>query len=96
MDLPCLPRGIADTSRIAYDKIKSSGKLSRQQEMMVQAFRDNPGAAWTRQEFSRAAEWGINTVCGRAKELLDLRVLKELPRRACAVTGEQAHPLEIA
>ena len=94
-DLPCLPRVIADTSRMAYNKLKSTGKLSHQQDLMLQFFRLNPGA-WTRQEFSMAAKWGINTVCGRTKELLDLGVLRELPRRACKVTQEQAHPLELA
>ncbi|MHB0965525.1 MAG: hypothetical protein ACYC36_03635 [Bellilinea sp.] len=93
-DKPCLPRGVKDTSIDAYSKHKVSGKLNRQQSNLVE-FMKQHDRDWTRQELATTMKWGINVICGRVKELLDLGSIIELPKRECAATGEQAHGLRI-
>ena len=87
--------GVRDTSRISYNKLKATGKLSRQQSQIMAFLEAHPGRNWTRQELAGELKYGINTLCGRVKELLDMGAIRELQRRVCKVTGESAHALEV-
>ena len=85
--------GVRDTSRMSYNKLKATGKLNRQQAQIMAYIEANPGRNWTRQELAAEIKYGINVLSGRARELLDMKALKELPRRTCKITGEPAHAL---
>lgn len=83
-------------SQDAYDKLKSTGKLSKQQQIVVD-YLARAGAPATRTEVHRGTGLTINAVCGRVKELIDMvppRV-REAPKRACHVTGENVNTLEL-
>ena len=89
--------GGRETSRSAYRKARFSGKLTRQQEVVVAWLRGRVGDA-TRQEIARGTGLGINAVCGRVNELLDpeIGVLRETGKRKCRATGETANTLVLA
>lgn len=94
---PVVPAGVRDTSRHAYAIHRVSGKLTRQQRLLVEFLSADRRRDYTRQELAQALGWGINVVCGRVNELLaePFGALKELPRRACRVTSQEAHPVRL-
>lgn len=85
--------GVRDTSRDAYRNAARSGELTRQQGEILALVTSGRRADWTRKEISEASGIPINAVTGRVHELMEKDRLEELERRACTITGEQAHPL---
>lgn len=88
-------RGGRDTSRDAMAEHRSSGKLGAQQQQVFAAL-TRSGQAFTRAELAQRTGIRLSAICGRSRELLDLQVIKEGPRRQCSVTGKNAHVLEAA
>lgn len=95
---PAAPAGVRDTSMIAYRALKYSGRLTRQQKLVVELMLGNRQRDYTRQELSDSLQIGINAICGRVNELMrePLQVLEECGRRRCRVTGERANALRLA
>lgn len=89
---------VRDTSMAAYRALKFSGKLGRQEQLVVDHFVAHPGRQFTRQELARDLRLGINAVCGRVKDLLDepLNVLVENGKKRCEVTGNDVNALELS
>lgn len=88
-------RGSRSTSRDALVEHRETGKLSAQQQQVFAAL-TRTGQAFTRAELARHTGLPTSSICGRVKELLDLLVIVEDPRRPCAVTGKSAHPVRSA
>ena len=86
---------VADTSLIAYDKIISTQKMSRQQIAIIDWVEriGNKFSGITRSELSEASGIRLSSVCGRVNELVAIGKLEELPRRPCRVTKSSAHPV---
>lgn len=92
---PPRPHQVRDASMIAYRALEWSGRMTRQQKLVMDFFAINPQRDYTRQELANALELGINVICGRVNELRKppFALLEELDRRECRITGESAHPL---
>ena len=95
--------GRRDTSIEAFHAHKNSGKLSRQQQLIMDwAAITSPWifdariGGWTRSEIAQRTGFRLSAICGRCNELIKLGKLIELPRRACRVTGKSAHPVRLA
>ena len=95
--------GRRDTSIEAFHAHKASGKLSKQQQDIIDWMRwdwimakPNDKGERTRSELSDGCGMKLSTVCARVNELLKLGKLVELPRRKCRVTGKSAHPVRLA
>lgn len=87
---------IRDTSLIAYDRLRETGRIQPQEQAILRALYLSLGQAMTRAELAAAAGIRHSSACGRVKALLDVGVLEELPRRRCRITGESAHPVRLA
>jgi len=85
-------RGRCDTSRDALAEHRSSGKLGAQQQIVYAALTKS-GQAWTRAELAAKTGLPVASICGRVRELLDLQMLVEEPRRPCSVSRKNAHPV---
>lgn len=88
-------RGMRSTSRDGLADHKETGKLGKQQQAVFSVL-TLTGMAFTRAELAKHMGLPCSSICGRVKELLDLRVIVEDPRRPCAVTGKSAHPVRAA
>lgn len=90
--------GVRDASIIAYRSLEWSGRMTRQQRLVMDFFACNAQRDYTRQELASALSLGINVIAGRVNELLKqpFNLLEELPRRKCRITGESAHALRAA
>lgn len=90
---------IRDTSHAAYDKLRATGKLGKQEQFIYDLVRGSGelNRDWTRQEIAYELHLGINAVCGRVHALIhEHALLEERARRACTVTGETANPVGVA
>ena len=58
-----------EVSREGYDDVRRSGRLGRQQQVILAALRMKGPS--TRQQIHDATELALASVCGRCKELLD-------------------------
>lgn len=85
---------VSDTSLDAFREHRDAGKLGAQQKKVMMFFHLNGGER-TRSEIARDTGMRLSSVCGRVNELVKLGFLVECPRRRCAVTGINAHPLKI-
>ena len=88
-------RGMRSTSRDAMAEHRETGKLGAQQQQVFAALTKS-GQAFTRAELAQRTGIRLSAICGRSRELLDLQLIKEGPRRQCSVTGKNAHVLEAA
>lgn len=95
--VPFDPRrpGVRDSSMIAYRSLELSGRMTKQQRLVMEFLAGEPHRDFTRRELADALNLGINVVCGRVNELMKppFEFIVELPRRRCRVTGESAHAL---
>lgn len=82
-----VPHGVRDTSMLAYQKLKDTGVLGKQERMVYEYVRTAPHPV-TRQEINNGLKIGINAVCGRVNSLIAKLLLEECGRRHCSVTGE--------
>jgi hypothetical protein len=89
--------GVRDTSMLAYRSLEWSGRMTRQQRMVMDLLAANAQRDYTRQEIANALQLGINVVCGRVNELMrpPFELLLECGRRKCRITGESANALQI-
>lgn len=85
---------VRDTSIDAFYAL--GPKLGQQQRTIVAFLAKRCERDWTRGELAQATGMRLSSVCGRVKELADLKVIDELPRRPCRTTGVQAHPIRLA
>lgn len=85
---------VSDTSLDAYREHRDAGKLGAQQKKVMMFFHLK-GGEHTRSELAQQIPMRLSSVCGRVNELVKLGFLQECPRRRCAVTGVNAHPLKI-
>jgi len=88
-------RGSRDTSRDAFVDHKETGKLGKQQQAVFSVL-TRSGLAFTRAELAQHMGISGASICGRVKELLDLKIIVEDPRRPCTVTKKSAHPVRSA
>lgn len=88
-------RGMRSTSRDALAEHKETGKLGAQQQKVFSVL-TRTGMAFTRAELAARTGLPVSSICGRVRELLDLRVIVEDSRRPCAVTGKSAHAVRAA
>ena len=88
-------RGMRSTSRDGLADHKETGKLGKQQQAVFSVL-TLTGMAFTRAELAQRTGIRLSAICGRSRELLDLQLIKEGPRRQCSVTGKNAHVLEAA
>lgn len=93
--MPAPAAGVRDASMIAYRSLEWSGRMTRQQKLVMDFFAINPQRDYTRQELADALGLGINVICGRVNELMKepFALLEEGDRRECRITGESAHAL---
>lgn len=96
-DLPCLPRGVSDTSKEAFKKYKAKVGLNEGQRKVYEFIKTFNVPDFTRWELAIASKIEINVITPRVRELLDLGKLVELPKRICKRKNtEMAHALRIA
>lgn len=88
-------RGTRDTSRAALQMMIESGAAGMQQARVLLYLR-RKHRALTRNEIAEAMGIRLSAICGRVNELLKSRLLTELPRRPCRITGVNAHPVMAA
>ena len=95
--LPAQPAaaGVRDASMIAYRSLEWSGRMTKQQKLVMDFFSINLSRDFTRQELVQATGLPINVICGRVNELLrpPFSLLHELGRRRCRITGESANAI---
>ena len=80
-------QGVRDTSLHAYERLKGTGALGRQERMVYEWVASQPQPV-TRQEITSALKIGINAVCGRVNTLIHVGLLEECGKRFCSVTGQ--------
>lgn len=89
-------QGVRDTSVAAYRAQRTAGKLTTQQQLLLQVFLDGKQLTWSRKELARATGLEINVICGRVDELRRMEQIEEATeKRACRITGENVHVLRL-
>jgi hypothetical protein len=84
--------GTTSTRRQALDTHRASGALTQQQDRVLELIgRDRRDS--TRQELARDSGMGINVICARVNELLELGRVRVARRRRCAITGQEVEAL---
>lgn len=81
------------TSWAAYQDILRGGVAKTQAEKVLQTL--NYQSGMTRSELAQATNYGINSVCGRVKELLDSDVIYVSGTRNCRVSGKLVEELKV-
>ncbi|UTQ78237.1 HTH domain-containing protein [Aeromonas phage Aer_P220] len=84
---------IKPTSWSAYQDILRGGVAKTQAERVLQTL--NYQSGMTRSELAQATNYGINSVCGRVKELLDSDVIYVSGTRNCRVSGKLVEELKV-
>jgi predicted transcriptional regulator len=87
---------VAETSREAYDHLKSKGTLTTRQKQVIAAMREDRD--YSLQELVRLTKLPINVVSGRVSELKNppLGRLEHGPKRKCTVTQNTVQPVKLA
>lgn len=87
---------VSETSRGAYDHLKSAGTLGTRQKQILAAMR--PDRDYSLQELSKLTKLPINVVSGRVSELKNapLNRLEHGPRRKCSITQSTIVPVKLA
>lgn len=84
---------VRDTSRSAYSELRSTGRLGKQQQTIlekVQAGRD-----YSLRELAALTGLEINAISGRVNDLKKLNLLVEGEKRTCTVTGKTITPVKL-
>ncbi|UOW66375.1 hypothetical protein vBAspATola_32 [Aeromonas phage vB_AspA_Tola] len=84
---------IKPTSWSAYQDILRGGVAKTQAEKVLQTL--NYQSGMTRSELAQATNYGINSICGRVKELLDSDVIYVSGTRNCRVSGKLVEELKV-
>ena len=85
--------GIRDASLEAYQELKDSGQLGKQEQTIYRAL--NGKSSMTLQEICKATNVQINAVAGRVNGLKKKGVLVESRKRVCRVTGRVVTPVRV-
>ena len=85
--------GIRDASLEAYQDLKDSGQLGKQEAIIYRAL--DGKSSMTLQEICRATDVQINAVAGRVNGLKKKGVLVESRKRVCRVTGRVVTPVRV-
>lgn len=85
--------GIRDASLEAYQHLRDTGKLNKQESIIIRAL--NSKSPMTGREIQKATGMDINAVSGRVNDLKKKKVLVETPRRVCRVTGRVVTPVRV-
>jgi len=88
------PQGVRDTSMHAYERLKRTGALGRQEHMVYEYVARQPQPV-TRQEINNGLKIGINAVTGRVNSLIAHDILEECGRRFCSVTGQNVNIIRV-
>ncbi len=83
-----------DTSIEAYHAHAASGKLSVQQQAIMD-FLAEYRHPMTRGELAQAMKMRLSSVTGRVNELLKMGRLQDHPRRPCSLTGIMSQEVSI-
>lgn len=78
---------VRDTSRQAFATIIPF--LGEKQRQVLSVLEHS--VPLTNSEIAKELGWGINRVTPRVKELRDMKLLTEMGRRKCGVTGFEVH-----
>ena len=84
---------IKPTSWAAYQDVLRGGVAKTQVEKVLQTL--NYQSGMTRSELAQATSYGINSICGRVKELLDSDVIYVSGTRNCRVSGKIVEELKV-
>ncbi len=84
---------IKPTSWSAYQDILRGGVAKTQAEKVLQTL--NYQSGMTRSELAQATNYGINSICGRVKELLDSDAIYVSGTRNCRVSGKLVEELKV-
>tara|TARA_R110002096_G_scaffold306546_1_gene501191 strand:+ start:111 stop:380 length:270 start_codon:yes stop_codon:yes gene_type:complete len=83
---------IRETSRVAYEDLKVSGKRLTQKEKIVKLLREKD-TPLSRKEISTMIDMEINAVSGRVNDLLKEGKLKEAKSRKCFISRKTIKPV---
>ena len=76
---------IRDTSLLAYESLKESGKLGNQEAIVYNCILNNPNI--TDKEISLKTKININAVTGRRNGLVKKGLITDNGKRYCSITG---------
>lgn len=82
---------VADTSIIAYDQHKASGKLTTQAQHIFDCMQFNRD--YSRRELMSVTGLEINAICGRVNELVAKGALCVGNSRKCSITNKLIQPI---
>jgi hypothetical protein len=83
-----------ETSLGAYDELKSSGKQSKQTEIILSKL--THGRDYSLREIQKITGYEINVISGRCNDLKKMNLLWEMPKRKCTISGKLIVPLALA
>ena len=83
---------IRETSRVAYEDLKMSGKRLTQKERIVRLLKKKE-TPMSRKEISVMTGMEINAVSGRVNDLLKEGKLKEAKSRKCFISRKTIKPV---
>ena len=89
-DLFTRAQNVRPTSRAAYKEVKESGKVGRDEQLILDLMlRHWLQGNWTRREIADALSLETSTVAARVNDLIHKRfMLREDHKRPCSVTGK--------
>ena len=70
-------------------------RLGAQQHAIIKFLAAHCERDYTRNELAEMLGIRISSACGRVKELLDMGVIEESPRRCDRYTGIASHPVKL-
>ena len=85
--------GVRDTSLKAFEGLKDSGQLGKQEQIIYRALSGE--SPMTLQEISKKTDVQINAVAGRVNGLKKKGILVESHKRICRVTGRVVTPVRV-
>ena len=85
--------GISDASREAYQDLKDSGQLTKQEQIIIRALESKP--PMTGREIQNITGIDINAVSGRVNDLKKKRVVVEAQKRVCKITGRMVTTVRV-
>lgn len=86
---------IRETSLLAYDELKYTGRLSAQERRIMRALHMGGDRDWSLQEIVQLTGIPINCVAGRVNGLKKMLYLEECDKRACSITGRTITPVRV-
>jgi len=85
----------SSTSIENYHEHRRSGKLSAQEQEIIDFLKRYPDRNWTRSEISEEIGMRLSSVCGRVNKLVKERYIRARPVRNCSITGQPVTTVRI-